>query len=169
MDIRAKRERFGERIRAVRKAQSLSLSDVEKKSNGAFKSVVLGSYERGVRAMSVDRCQSLADIYGVPVSVLFGETASADAVIRSKSSREIFDLKKIRSRASNELRHDLDKYQPLARYFQRLCAKRGDWNGEVLSIRDSDIENLQLLIGVNSEELSAWIAFEGLTLKLAQN
>jgi len=33
-----------ERLRSIRRAQSLSLNDVELASNGAIKAVVLGSY-----------------------------------------------------------------------------------------------------------------------------
>ena len=157
-------DHFGARIRAVRKAQSLSLNDVEKMSKGIFKAVVLGSYERGVRAMSVDRCQALASVYQVPVSVFFGESMRNEASSAKVDSGTIFDLKKIRNRASNALRHDLERYQVLARYLQHLCQMRGDWNGEIISVRTADNFNLQLLLGLNSEELNAWIDFEAITL-----
>ena len=49
-----------ERLRSIRRAQSLSLNDVEIASNGAIKAVVLGSYERGSRSLSVKRAIQIA-------------------------------------------------------------------------------------------------------------
>src|SRR5919205_1648912 len=61
---------LGARLRAVRMQQHLSLHGVERKSSGRWKAVVVGSYERGDRAVSVQRLAELADFYGVPVSDL---------------------------------------------------------------------------------------------------
>src|SRR2546423_7651386 len=61
---------LGARLRAIRMQQHLSLHGVERKSGGKWKAVVVGSYERGDRAVSVQRLSELADFYGVPVSDL---------------------------------------------------------------------------------------------------
>ena len=61
---------LGARLRAIRMQQHLSLHGVERKSAGKWKAVVVGSYERGDRAVSVQRLAELADFYGVPVSDL---------------------------------------------------------------------------------------------------
>ena len=61
---------LGARLRAIRMQQHLSLHGVERKSGGKWKAVVVGSYERGDRAVSVQRLADLADFYGVPVSDL---------------------------------------------------------------------------------------------------
>ena len=58
---------LGARLRAIRQQQGLSLQGVEKKSSGRWKAVVVGSYERGDRAVTVARLAELADFYGVPV------------------------------------------------------------------------------------------------------
>src|SRR5262249_60241187 len=50
--------------------QHLSLHGVERKSGGRWKAVVVGSYERGDRAVSVQRLAELAEFYGVPVGEL---------------------------------------------------------------------------------------------------
>src|SRR5437588_5939059 len=63
-------ERVGERLRAVRKQQRLSLQAVEQASRQEFKASVLGAYERGERAISVPRLQRLARYYNVPVDQL---------------------------------------------------------------------------------------------------
>ena len=51
---------LGARLRAVRAQQHLSLQGVERKSGGRWKAVVVGSYERGDRAVSVQRLAELA-------------------------------------------------------------------------------------------------------------
>src|SRR5690242_10665490 len=61
---------LGARLRAVRTQQHLSLHGVERKSGGRGKAAVVGSNERGDRAISVQRLAELAEFYGVPVSAL---------------------------------------------------------------------------------------------------
>ena len=57
---------LGAKLRAIRQQQGLSLHGVEQKSGGRWKAVVVGSYERGDRAVTVQRLAELADFYGVP-------------------------------------------------------------------------------------------------------
>ncbi|HVQ88746.1 MAG TPA: helix-turn-helix transcriptional regulator, partial [Actinomycetes bacterium] len=59
---------LGARLRAIRQQQGLSLHGVEEKSDNRWKAVVVGSYERGDRAVTVQKLAELADFYGVPVS-----------------------------------------------------------------------------------------------------
>jgi len=61
---------LGSRLRAIRTQQGLSLHGVEQKSQGRWKAVVVGSYERGDRAVTVQRLAELAHFYGVPVHEL---------------------------------------------------------------------------------------------------
>lgn len=61
---------LGERLRAARKRRGWSLHEVERHSGGEFKSSVLGAYERGERAMSVQRLHRLAGIYSVSLPAL---------------------------------------------------------------------------------------------------
>ena len=49
---------LGARLRAIRTQQGLSLHGVEEKSEGRWKAVVVGSYERGDRAVTVQRLGS---------------------------------------------------------------------------------------------------------------
>lgn len=66
---------LGSRLRAARRQKGWSLSDVETLTDGEFKASVVGAYERGERAISVQRLVRVADIYGMsppdllPVSV----------------------------------------------------------------------------------------------------
>src|SRR2546430_16185007 len=64
---------LGARLRSIRQQQGLSLQGVEEKSAGRWKAVVVGSYERGDRAVTVSRLAELADFYRVPVAELLPE------------------------------------------------------------------------------------------------
>src|SRR5438094_7851979 len=70
---------LGARLRAIRTQQGLSLHGVEEKSQGRWKAVVVGSYERGDRAVTVQRLAELADFYGVPVQELLPGTTPGGA------------------------------------------------------------------------------------------
>lgn len=60
------------KLRYVRQLKGWTLADVETKSYGKHKAVVIGSYERGQRTISVKKLIELARFYDVPVSEFFG-------------------------------------------------------------------------------------------------
>src|SRR6266516_4851922 len=83
---------LGARLRSIRQQQGLSLQGVEEKSAGRWKAVVVGSYERGDRAVTVSRLAELADFYRVPVAELLPEGSG----IRHESAGKIvLDLAKL--------------------------------------------------------------------------
>jgi transcriptional regulator with XRE-family HTH domain len=61
---------LGGRLRAARNQQGLSLDDVEVKSRGRWKRAVVGSWERGDRAVTVEKLAELAGFYGIPAADL---------------------------------------------------------------------------------------------------
>jgi len=61
---------LGARLRDVRQREGLSLQRVEQRSGGRCKAVVVGSYDRGDRAVTVQKLAELARFYGVPMSLL---------------------------------------------------------------------------------------------------
>ena len=65
---------LGSRLRAIRTQQGLSLHGVEEKSRGRWKAVVVGSYERGDRAVTVAKLSELAAFR----QRLAGQTARAE-------------------------------------------------------------------------------------------
>src|SRR4051812_29652887 len=98
---------LGQRLRAIRMQQGLSLHGVEEKSEGRWKAVVVGSYERGDRAVTVQRLAELSEFYGVPISELLpdGEPAAAAA---EPARRLVFELE--------TLQHvPVERARPLAR------------------------------------------------------
>jgi transcriptional regulator with XRE-family HTH domain len=136
-----------QRIRRLRKSRSLTLHDIERLSQGRIKAVVMGSYERGTRAISLSRTIEIADLFGIPVTELISDGADQS---RTETTAFVFDLRAIEKLSSlndsTEIRH-------ISRYLKALALRRRDWNGEVLSLRKSDFEQLSLLLDATEENL----------------
>jgi transcriptional regulator with XRE-family HTH domain len=144
---------LGARLRAIRTQQGLSLHGVEEKSKGRWKAVVVGSYERGDRAVTVQRLHELADFYGVPVSELLPEGESASPAAAEAPPRLIIDLERLTSVPAPQA-------APLARYAATIQSQRGDYNGRVLSIRQEDLRSLAVIYDASpsalTERLIGW-------------
>ncbi|MEI8080647.1 MAG: transcriptional regulator [Actinomycetes bacterium] len=142
---------LGSKLRAVRQQQGLSLHGVEERSDGKWKAVVVGSYERGDRAVTVQKLAELAEFYGIPVSELLPDASPAAAA--EPPPRLILDLERLG-------RVPADKAGPLARYAAAIQAQRGDYNGRILSIRQDDLRTLAVIYdeqpSVLAEQLITW-------------
>ncbi|MDQ1247419.1 MAG: hypothetical protein QG597_1789 [Actinomycetota bacterium] len=134
---------LGRRLRAIRQQQGMSLHGVEQKSEGRWKAVVIGSYERGDRAVTVAKLAELAEFYGVPIAELL-----PDATTRAPDgpARLVLDLERLRLLPDEEAK-------PLARYAASIQAQRGDYNGRVLSIRHEDMRALAVIYDLPQHEL----------------
>lgn len=142
---------LGAKLRSIRQQQGLSLHGVEDKSEGKWKAVVVGSYERGDRAVTVQKLAELADFYGIPVAELLPDSTPGGAI--EPPQRLILDLERLGQVPA-------DKVGPLARYAAAIQAQRGDYNGRVLSIRQDDLRTLAVIYdeppGVLAEQLISW-------------
>jgi transcriptional regulator with XRE-family HTH domain len=142
---------LGTRLRSIRQQQGLSLHGVEEKSRGRWKAVVVGSYERGDRAVTVQRLAELADFYNVPVSELLPDGAPTASV--EAPPRLVLDLERLGLVPA-------EKAGPLARYAAAIQAQRGDYNGRILSIRQDDLRTLGVIYDEPpsqlAEQLIAW-------------
>ena len=72
---------LGQRLRAARRQRGWSLGDVEAQTEGEFKASVVGAYERGERAISVQRFASLAEIYGAAAADLLPVQSDSELVV----------------------------------------------------------------------------------------
>jgi len=127
---------LGARLRAIRQQQGLSLHGVEQKSNGRWKAVVVGSYERGDRAVTVPKLAELAQFYNVPLAELLpggGPASSSEPPPRLVLALERLSLV------------PAEKAGPLARYVSTIESQRGDYNGKVLSVRQEDLRTLAVI------------------------
>ena len=70
----------GRRLRSVRLQQGLSLTAVQEKSGGRWKAVVIGSYERADRGVTVESLSELAHFYHVPIIELLPLARYLDSI-----------------------------------------------------------------------------------------
>ena len=138
--------RLGERLRMIRQQQGLSLQGVEARSAGRWKAVVIGSYERGDRAITVARLHELADFYRVPAGELLPDTTPARQV--SAGPRLVIDLTRLSALPMSEV-------APLMRLVRSIQSQRGDYNGRMLSLRADDLHTLALLMDRSTDEVLA--------------
>jgi transcriptional regulator with XRE-family HTH domain len=136
---------LGARLRAIRTQQGLSLHGVEEKSRGRWKAVVVGSYERGDRSVTVQKLAELAEFYGVPVSELLPDPRPSSAV--TTNTKIVLNLESLGSLPADEA-------GPLARYASTIQAQRHDYNGKVLSIRTEDLKSLAIIYDMSPDELT---------------
>jgi len=150
-------QRLGDRLRAIRQQQGLTLQQVEEISGGRWKAVVVGSYERGDRAVSVAKLAELGEFYNVPVSELLPkEEAAAAPAPSGDPSKVMLDLRRL---AQPDLDPDL---RPVSRFAHTIQLQRGDFNGSVLTIRGEDLRALSVVFGTAPEELVDRLQGEGL-------
>jgi transcriptional regulator with XRE-family HTH domain len=142
---------LGARLRAIRTQQGLSLHGVEEKSRGRWKAVVVGSYERGDRSVTVQKLAELAEFYGVPVSELL--PGDVLPTLLAPSPKLVIDLERMAQLPK-------EKAGPLSRYVATIQSQRGDYNGRVLSIRQEDLRSLAVIYDKSptdlTEELISW-------------
>ena len=136
---------LGARLRAIRAQQGLSLHGVEEKSEGRWKAVVVGSYERVDRAVTVQRLAELADFYGVPVAELLPDARTARR--GAPSPKLVIDLQRLAELPTHQA-------GPLARYAAAIQSQRGDYNGKVLTIRSEDLRSLAVIYDMSPEDLA---------------
>jgi transcriptional regulator with XRE-family HTH domain len=145
----------GARLRAVRRQKRLSLQAVEASSESEFKASVLGAYERGERAISVPRLERLARLYDVPVEQLLPGDLAPSPSRATSGARD--------SRANGRVRINLIRLKAvegveadaLGRFLQTIQVQRGDYNGQVLTIRADDLRVIGATLGLTEDAMTA--------------
>lgn len=110
---------LGLRLRNARRQRGWSLGELESYTGGEFKASVVGAYERGERALSVQRLVRLAEIYAVPASDLLPVDSTERGIMID------LDLAAV-SRGSNLV----DRYLAAIHFLRR--------DGSPDEVRDSD-------------------------------
>ncbi|MSX70118.1 MAG: helix-turn-helix domain-containing protein [Actinobacteria bacterium] len=143
VDSEKAKHRLGRTLRALRRSRNWTLEDFEKASDGRIKAVVLGSYERGSRSISVSKLEAIAAIYEVPIT----------AILIHKNNQStpnfvnvVIDLRKLHGALKeNPTRNLLD----LNRFTSGIIDYRKDLNGEILSLRNSDLDYLSIMASLD--------------------
>ena len=126
-------------------SKGLTLSQVSSQSNGSISAIALGSYERGDRSLSTQKLFEISQIYGVPVIELLAPPNKG-----IDSGRVIIDLRKL------SLSQESSSQAPL-KIIQRIAAMRHDWNGEVISLRSTDVTMLKIFADYSEEEIGTFL------------
>jgi transcriptional regulator with XRE-family HTH domain len=146
---------IGRRMRAARRKRGWTIAEMAEV--GQIKAVVIGSYERGSRNMPISRLGEIARILGVDVTYLLGQPISEEGSTQDLT----LDLRAI-SRPNFE---NPTRLAIVVKYCAGIVKKRSDWNGEVLSIRASDLTNLSFAMGIEEADLSQWLIQENYLIK----
>jgi len=130
------------RLRLLRESRKLTLVQAAALSQGSLTAMALGSYERGDRAITAAKLVAISQMYGIPLQELF---AAPDKTIAS--NRITVDIRKVNRNGSE-----------LSKRFSGVVGKiaqmRSDWNGELISLRSEDLNNLSTFGGFSPEEIS---------------
>ena len=148
-----------QRLRDIRRQQNLTLKQVEIRSRGKWKAVVIGSYERGVRALSISKAEELCNFYGVPLESLFIDAKTRLSPDLTRGA--VLDLRKLRDHLHGP---DIFTHQ-LHDIASWVVTSRSDWNGEVLSLRKSDNDLIMMITRKEPRELYAALMNRGFLLQ----
>jgi transcriptional regulator with XRE-family HTH domain len=133
------------RLRAVRKSKGLTLGEVSSKSKGSISAIALGSYERGDRSLSTQKLFEISELYSIPVTDLLGAPEKG-----IETGRVIIDLRKLSDSK------DPSGQAPL-KIIQRITQMRHDWNGEVISLRSTDVQLLKIFANFSDDEVQIFL------------
>ena len=150
-------EEIAARLRSIRLSRNLTLADVEAKSHKQLRAVALGSYERGDRTLSVKKAAQLSEFYDVPLSYLLtgrSPTQRAEGEI-------VIDLRRIKALSISE-EQSTPTANILFSFIFGIIKERQDFNGEILSLRKSDISFLTIAIGCTHEEFTMYLSLNKL-------
>lgn len=145
-----------EKLRAIRKSKGWSLQDIERISKGKWKAVVIGSYERSDRSISLKKAIDLMKFYEVPIQLLFEEDPS-QSIKTINNKKVVLDQRRIKNSTKPEL-------ESLKRLISYISTVRRDWNGEVLSLRSTDLQFIAILLNLSDEQTSNYLRDESLTI-----
>jgi transcriptional regulator with XRE-family HTH domain len=133
---------IGAVLRRARRARGLALRNVSSLSSGTFKPSSLASYERGDRALSVERFLLLAELYDIPSARLMAQ------ISRRAEGRPpiVVDVRTAHTIGGVE-------GAILAGFIHEVIAlRRQSASSEEISLRDGDLEVLATASGRRAEQ-----------------
>lgn len=140
---------LGQRLREIRNQQGLTLQEVEERSDGQWKAVVVGSYERGDRAVSAAKLAALAEFYGVPLRELLPPINDIPYEVTTGNDGHgplTIDLAALES-------SDAPGLAPIVRFAETIKQRRGDYNGRMITLRSDDVDTIAIAMGVRPDVL----------------
>lgn len=146
-------QEVGARLRAIRNQLGMTLRDVEDKSDGRWKAVVVGSYERADRSVSLPKLRELAEFYGVDIAELLpgGMPKAAE-----EPPPLVIDLGGLRAASTDR------ELWPLVRFVADVRSRRGDRRGDRVTLRSGDARALAILLDVPTDSIEGLLREKGL-------
>jgi transcriptional regulator with XRE-family HTH domain len=140
-------EEVGPALRRAREGRKLTLAEVSSISSGAFKPSTLASYERGERAVSIERFFRLTHLYRIsPVRLL------ADVLRRIEGRPTVMiDVGRLQGLGGAEA-------GILDGFIRNVSLLRGRSVGERIALREGDLEVLATATGRRVDEFVDAIA-----------
>jgi transcriptional regulator with XRE-family HTH domain len=123
-------------------------------SERKLKAVVLGSYERGTRNLTIKRAIDIAEIYNIPLNQLLSEQVD---LTTTSTPRLMLDIRKLQQRVPETTNINTRHRALLLQFLKEIVEERQDWNGEVITLRESDFGVLQILLAKKKNELIDWL------------
>ncbi len=124
---------------------------------------MMGSYERGSRAISLARTIEIANLFAIPISELIEEPKNPE---RGSDGQLIFDLRKLREISLAVTGSEISKINA---FLSAICARRRDWNGEILTLRSADLDTLTLVLSAPREKVQELLDRFQLVIKAPRN
>jgi len=124
---------------------------------------VMGSYERGSRAISLARTIEIANLFAIPISELIEESKNPE---RGSDDQLVFDLRKLREISLAVTGSEISKINA---FLSAICARRRDWNGEILTLRSADLDTLTLVLSAPREKVQELLDRFQLVIKAPRN
>jgi transcriptional regulator with XRE-family HTH domain len=151
-------EEISARLRTIRRSKKLTLADIEKLSKGALHAISLGSYERGDRALTIKKAIQIAAFYEIPLAYLL----TGKSELQTSSQKTIIDLRRLKTLVGQS--QSSLTLQIIISFIGGIIKARQDFNGELLSLRETDCEYLTISIGCTYEELREFLNAQALLI-----
>jgi transcriptional regulator with XRE-family HTH domain len=134
----------GETLRDARLRLGLSRQEVAGRASGRLTSTAIGGYERGERAITLDRFVEFALAIGVPPEELLGDALErADPAERHEITIDLTRLEQ----AGASVR------QPVAEFAHGVRVHRRDYLTQTVTLRSGDLAAMARRAGTDPKEL----------------
>src|ERR687892_702438 len=135
LDAARLREALGEVLRDARRRLGLTIREAAARSGTRFRPSAIGGYERGERAISLERFCDMAALYGIPPDRLLADVLDR---LRPEGRAEVMiDLTRLELLPGEEPRR-------AAELVQQVRRQRGSEGGDLISLRAGDLEALAM-------------------------
>ena len=144
LDAARLREALGEVLRDARRRLGLTIREAAARSGTRFRPSAIGGYERGERAISLERFCDMAALYGIPPDRLLADVL--DRLRPEGRAEVVIDLTRLELLPGEEPRR-------AAELVERVRQQRGSEPGDLISLRAGDLEALAMAFRLPAADL----------------